>query len=61
MEKPRYRYDWAKGEWDQIIRFNTNVVVSDGIIDPRTGLYRKFELPRDHPLRKAIRRLPGKI
>jgi len=49
MDKPKYRYNHKTGEWDQLYRFNMDVVVIPGFRRP-DGSLTSFTVPHGSPL-----------
>jgi len=49
MIKRRYRYSHEQGEWIEVFRFRTDIVVIPGNIRP-DGTLHSFTVPLDSPL-----------
>ena len=47
--KPKYRYNWNTGEWSEVFRINTDIVVISPFVRP-DGSHNSFTIPRESPL-----------
>ena len=50
MSKPKYRYNWKNGEWDELFTFNALVHVITGITYPATGIPIVHIIERSSPM-----------